>query len=469
MSRNKALTVLLALILAAAGNSAQKPVLIVTTDIGQDPDDQQSMVRLLHYADQFEIAGLVANADDGSAHETNILRDDIIHTLIDNYGKIEKNLRLHSKDFPSAAYLHSVVKKGCFKNSVLKPVESYVGAGFDTEGSEWIIEVVDKAKTPVIVSIWGGSCDLAQALWKVRNTRSGGELQQFVAKLRVYMIGLQDTSNQWIIDQFADLWLILSLDPAGNKWNSAYRGMFIGGEVSLTSMDWLQEHILGKNPLADQYPAKTNTGGKNNNPFGALKEGDSPAWLFFVPNGLNCPGHPEWGGWGGRFIPQRNQFYRDDKDTVFNSQTGQTENSYRASVFRWRPDFQNDFAARVQWAVLSHKEANHIPVAVVNGHGGLDPLNVQAAAGETLDFDASQSTDPDGDTLSFEWFVYPEAGTCPAADNKILQSPNTSKVSLSVPKEAQGKSIHLIVRLQDNHKNRMTSYKRIIIEVNKKN
>jgi len=52
------------LLVLTAALYAKKPLLIVTTDIGQDPDDQQSMVRLLHYANEVDIAGLIANADD---------------------------------------------------------------------------------------------------------------------------------------------------------------------------------------------------------------------------------------------------------------------------------------------------------------------------------------------------------------------------------------------------------------------
>ncbi|MEM7574786.1 MAG: nucleoside hydrolase-like domain-containing protein [Bacteroidota bacterium] len=33
--------------------SRPRPVLIVTTDLGQDPDDQQSLVRLLHFVNDF--------------------------------------------------------------------------------------------------------------------------------------------------------------------------------------------------------------------------------------------------------------------------------------------------------------------------------------------------------------------------------------------------------------------------------
>jgi uncharacterized membrane protein len=45
-----------------AGDRADKPRLIVLTDIGGDPDDQQSMVRLMVYANEFDIEGLIASA-----------------------------------------------------------------------------------------------------------------------------------------------------------------------------------------------------------------------------------------------------------------------------------------------------------------------------------------------------------------------------------------------------------------------
>src|SRR5438105_6154721 len=49
---------------AGAADTAEvpRPRLLVLTDIGGDPDDQQSMVRLMHYANEFEIEGLIASA-----------------------------------------------------------------------------------------------------------------------------------------------------------------------------------------------------------------------------------------------------------------------------------------------------------------------------------------------------------------------------------------------------------------------
>ena len=61
-------TILLALVLltirAYPDNPVppDKPRVLILTDIGGDPDDQQSLIRLLVYANEFEIEGLVATA-----------------------------------------------------------------------------------------------------------------------------------------------------------------------------------------------------------------------------------------------------------------------------------------------------------------------------------------------------------------------------------------------------------------------
>jgi predicted outer membrane protein len=48
--------------LAALSTAAEKPRLAVLTDIGGDPDDRQSMIRVMVYANEFEIEALVASA-----------------------------------------------------------------------------------------------------------------------------------------------------------------------------------------------------------------------------------------------------------------------------------------------------------------------------------------------------------------------------------------------------------------------
>ena len=56
----------------------EKPRLLVLTDIGNEPDDQMSMVRLLVYANQFEIEGLVATT---STWQKRAVKPEILHEL----------------------------------------------------------------------------------------------------------------------------------------------------------------------------------------------------------------------------------------------------------------------------------------------------------------------------------------------------------------------------------------------------
>lgn len=461
----KRISFLVVVLFLSFSAQAQKPRLIVLTDIGQDPDDEQSMVRLLHYANEFRIEGLIATADNNSAHETAVIRDDIIHEMIDDYAKCVGNFRIHADGFPTTEYLRSKVKKGNDKGGTNVPLENFIGDEFDTEGSEWIISVVDAPNPqPVCISVWGGAADLAQALWKVRNTRSTSEVENFVRKLRVYFIAKQDASNQWIIDNFPDLWLILNLDESGDTWKSSFRGMFWGGDMSNTSKEWIHKNIHGHTELANNYPDKTYTGGESKNPHMALKEGDTPSFLYFLPNGLNAVEHPEWGGWGGRFKEIESNLYRDAEDTVFDISEGKTITSSRATVFRWRDDFQNDFMARIDWgATPEYSAANHPPLAVVNGDIGNKPLHIFASPRKKIKLDAIISHDPDRDDLTIDWFQYREAGTY-NGEVKI-RTRRKAKARVRIPKDAAGTTIHIICKVSDDGTPSLCGYKRVIIEV----
>ena len=118
---------------------------------------------------------------------------DLVRDMIGLYGQVRKNLAKHADGYPTEAYLRSVLKRGMA--DVPHPrnnpdISDIIGTRKDTEGSEWIISVVDKPDPrPVDISIWGGPADLAQALWKVRDQRSQSELRSFICKIRVHAIG----------------------------------------------------------------------------------------------------------------------------------------------------------------------------------------------------------------------------------------------------------------------------------------
>lgn len=76
-------------------------------------------------------------------------------------------------------------------------------------GAQLLINAVDRADTrPLWVSIWGGANTLAQALWRVRNTRNSAQVDAFCAKLRVYAIEDQDETCAWIVQNFPQVFII---------------------------------------------------------------------------------------------------------------------------------------------------------------------------------------------------------------------------------------------------------------------
>jgi hypothetical protein len=437
----------------AAEQASAKPRLLVLTDIGGDPDDQQSMIRLMTYANEFEIEGLIASAAGipGELKE-DATHPDLIREIVEAYGKVRPNLLLHRQDYPAAGSLLDRVKSGNPRRGVKN-----IGAGHDTEGSRWIIKAVDRDDPrPLNVTIWGGPTDLAQALWWARHDRTAEELKRFVGKLRVHAIGHQDDTGPWIVEQFPDLFYVLSkAQEKHDMREGAYRGMYLGGDESLTSRAWVDAHVRKeRGPLGALYPTKTWTAP---NPHGCLKEGDTPSWLYFLPTGLGDPAHPDWGGWGGRFRPAGGGLFRDAADTV-----GKVADA-RATVWRWRPAFQADFAARMAWCVKPARGANHPPLAVLNGDKGVGVAELKAWPGEVVKLSAAGSSDPDGDRLSFHWFVYPEAGTY--ARDVPLSDATAETTALTVPADASEKTIHVVLEVTDGGEPALTRYRRVVIRV----
>ncbi|MBX2858125.1 MAG: DUF1593 domain-containing protein, partial [Cellvibrionaceae bacterium] len=409
----------LVLFLASQAAFAEKHRLIVLTDMEADPDDTQSLVRLLLYANQIDIEGLVATTSCWLRNEVN---PQSIHKVLGAYGKVQSNLNQHETGFPSAKNLKKLVKKGLPSYGMLA-----VGDGKDSEGSEWIIQRLQAPdQRPLWISVWGGVNTLAQALHKIKTTKSEQEAARLIAKLRVYTISDQDDSGIWIRNNFPDLFYIVTPgdDYASATW-TGISAVVSGIDNSSIGSAWLAQNIQ-----------------QNHGPLGALYpdvawgiEGDTPAYLSLIPNGLNSAERPDWGGWGGRYelykpdftltkdggsiveiAPETRKIWTNAIDTYtpyIPSKFGravtkaqQTFTGYKETLWRWREDFQNDFAARMDWTISAYKDVNHPPVPKLN-HAS----NWTFHSGDYVTFNASESYDPDGDSLSYLWFYYPEAGS----------------------------------------------------------
>lgn len=300
-----------------------------------DPDDVQSMVRFLLYSNEFDVEGLVASAGTFAnvANKRNVL------DMLDLYEKAEKGLRRRDPRYPSAKRLRSVTWQGrsgawgwpSFGASA-KPLDGILGKGKDSEASDGIIRAVDAPDPrPVWICVWGGSREVAQAVWKARATRTPAAFQRFLGKLRIYLVAKQDGTTDWLLDTFPDLFVILS--------ERNYMGMFwsmTGADRGVADLDWVNAHLRnGHGPLAAAYPR---SGWDPSEP--GVWEGDTPSFLHLLGSirGVNDPEKPDQPGWGGRFVrpvPSKNHWF----DAPEGAQ----------AVWRWRADVQKDFARRLEW------------------------------------------------------------------------------------------------------------------------
>ncbi|MCK0135959.1 nucleoside hydrolase-like domain-containing protein [Arenibacter sp. S6351L] len=449
----------------------QKNRVIILTDIEADPDDTQSLVRLLLYSNQIDIKGIVATTSCWLQHR---IAPESIERVIQAYGKVHPNLLKHEAGFPKPEALAALIKNGLPEYGM-----KGVGDGKNSEGSEWIIKVLEeKDDRPLWISVWGGVNTLAQSLDQIRKTKSKKEAQRLISKLRVYTISDQDDSGIWIRNNFPELFYIVSPgDYYGTATWTGINSYIKGIDNSSISNIWIAQNIQQNHgPLGAEYPDVA---------WGV--EGDTPAFLSLIPNGLNEPEHPEWGAWGGRYELYKPDFSKTKKGSSIvkiapetraiwtntdDNYTPYAPKEYGRSVkkdtitfkdnkvtlWRWREDFQNDFAARMDWCTQTYEEANHPPEPKLT-HS--DRLTVKS--GEAFSLDAFKSRDPDGDNLSYLWFHYPEESSY---KEKIdLGAENVHIVNLRAPIVKKKETIHFILKLSDKGTPALSRYKRVIVTV----
>lgn len=424
---------------------SQKPRVLVLTDIGGDPDDRQSLVRLLLYSNELDIEGICSTSRLEHGQDT---RPDIIREQIEGYGQVLPNLLLHSTEYPSRAYLLNNVKVGLGNMREM-------GKGFSSEASDWIIHVTDRPDPrPLWITVWGGSRELAQALWQVRDKRSDEEINEFVSKLRVYFIGDQDGHRRWILQHFPELFTLsagfASMGTQKVIETAVYRGQYMTGDHEYDK-DWIKKNITtGHGPLGMLYP-ETAPGASG------MKEGDTPSYNGLVHNGLNFPEHPEWGGWGGRFRRLRDNLYIDASDFAFGDW------NERHTVSRWRSCFQRDFQARMDWCTQPFSKTNHKPNAAVNKDKTQNYITIEATPGSQVILDAAASSDPDKNKLYYSWWIYHEPSRY--VDAVPIKGKTDSTATITIPADAGGKTLHLILEVTDDGSPALTGFRRILIHV----
>lgn len=464
-----------------------KPRVFVLSDIGNEPDDQMSLTRFLLYSNEMTIEGLVATT---STWQKKKVSPDMMELVVGHYAEVQPNLIKHDPAYPSAASLKSLIASGQADYGM-----AAVGEGKSTEGSRRLQRAIERStdkNRPLYINLWGGANTLAQALSDLSRQSPVDKVTALTRNLIVYSISDQDDAGSWVRSHYPEMTYIV--DPSTQKGEDYSRATWTGisgdkyyrnapgADFTTVSQSWLDKNIRSKGPLGKGYLQ-----------YAFIMEGDTPAFLGLIRNGLDSEMNPGWGGWGGRYILRNVQgesrpvwssggdFFPGNPngaDTV-TGKDGKQYTSNQATIWRWREAFQHDFAARMDWSIKDYADANHNPVAVVNGVNGKTPVIVKARVGETLRLNAEGSRDPDNNALSYKWIAYPEATSAISKQIDIkdvrgtrgeenLTAPPVLSVEKAESVETQVRILnpgteHIILAVTDTGSPSLTSYRRVIV------
>ncbi|MHC4521699.1 MAG: nucleoside hydrolase-like domain-containing protein, partial [Planctomycetota bacterium] len=337
-------------------------VVIETDAPGGDPDDEGSLVRFFLYLNEWDVEGLVGTRPAALSRLQTSGKNRILQ-YVNAYELIYENLRAHSAGFPTPNYLRSITRQ-CHQGS---------------EGRDHVISVIDRDDPREIWYLnWGTNerddvpTALRQALDHVKQTRTAAEYARFAGKIRyveVYKqnhLGPHRAALGYYMDTF---WP----DMDGGRWYHRWRPLTRRAGGFDVKRDIQTDH----GPLCANYTIQ--------------KEGDTHTFTHLIPNGLNVPGRPEWGGWAGRYRYNQDlsMWWCDRRDTW------QGATNRDNTLKPWVSHIQNDFRARADWCLAqTFAQANHPPRPYLQSDGSRNVLRIDACAGSTVSLAATGSTDP---------------------------------------------------------------------------
>lgn len=407
-----------------------KPRVIVMTD--GEIDDRSSMVRFLLYTNDIELLAIIETSS--VYQRSGWSKDKWIQAQIDAYEQVYPNLIVHDPTYPTADELrnklyigdedpdHLVVDRNSPRRLPgMDPVIDPAGWP-DTPGSDKIVEILlESDPRPVHLQAWGGGNTAARAFYKLK-TQYPDHYERAIAKVVMYHIWYQDGAGHYIERNHPGVTMLLChyFDGTWNYGSQRYTYRLV------------EERVKNNHgPLGALYPQDY------------ISEGDSPAFLYSIANGLRSHEDPTYGGWGGRFYKVYANIYRDVS---------------KASYWQWIEYANRDFEARMKWCVSpKFEEGNHAPLIRLSV-----PEDLTLRSGETVELEADIS-DPDGQQCSVLWWQYKEAGTYESMIH--ISDTRERKIRFVAPVVTRPSTIHLIVEATDRGTPALTAFRRIILTV----
>ncbi len=291
--------------------AGDRPRVIVSSDIGgSDPDDFQSMIHLMLYADVLDLEGLISSPPDAG-------RAQHILEVIDAYGQDYHALHQRSDKYPAPDSLRGLVQQGAEE-----PAPDQ-GWSEPTAGSRWIIQRAHADDPrPLWILIWGSITDVAQAVH---------DDPAIKPRIRVYSIGSWNTAKdraarRYLFDRHADLWWI--------EADTTFRGMYIGGrqDGEWGNRAFVERHVKDHGALGDLFFQKK----------ADIKMGDTPSLLYLLRGDVDDPTANHWGG-AFRKTDHGPNYWTDDPDPA----RAEGDRAGAKTVSQWRCDFLRDWQERM--------------------------------------------------------------------------------------------------------------------------
>jgi len=289
-----------------------QPRIVVSTDIGgSDPDDYQSMVHLLMYADSFRIMGLISSPP-GAGRKQHI--EEVIAAYAHDYGKLSTQ-----STFPTPEYLLSVTRQGATAPQSRDVPDSL------SDGARSLIEkALESTREPLWVLVWGSMTDVAQAVHHRSDIK---------ANIRVYSIGSWNTvqdekARNYLFNHHSDLWWIEN--------NTSFRGMYMGGDTTqnMGNLTFVQTYVKDSGALGRLFWEKKKD----------IKMGDTPSVLYFLSGNIN---DPEGDSWGGAFVKTThgNNYWTDNPADSL----AENERAGAKTTNQFRKQYLEHWAERLTW------------------------------------------------------------------------------------------------------------------------